>query len=157
MIRTYSNKMNIMPSYLSQTQTKVLVKPQEKSFDIRKETNTGISYDRPLAICQHTSCPMVLKKQFQVCSRTCNPIEKSILLETAIPNLKCKSSLKVGHFLEMLNSLSLSKILKKLLKVDPELLRTVIFGPILCPIRASFLSTISSWNKDSQKRPLLGN
>ena len=47
MTRTYSS----MQSYPSESSAKVLIKPQKKSFDIRKTTNTGISYDRWLAIC----------------------------------------------------------------------------------------------------------
>ena len=56
--------MNTMPSYPSQIHAKVLVKPQEKSFDIGKTINTGIGYHRWLAICQHTFCLMVLEKLF---------------------------------------------------------------------------------------------
>ena len=95
--------MNTIQSYPWQSHAKILVKIHEKSFDVRKTTNAGIGYDRQLAICEHTSCPMVLEKCLQVWSRICNPIEKSFLLEFATPNLKCKSSLKVDHFLEMLN------------------------------------------------------
>ena len=69
MSRTYSS----MQLYRSQgrakvlvkrRRAKVLVKPQKKYFDIRKATNTGIGYDRRIAICQHTFCPMVLEKLF---------------------------------------------------------------------------------------------
>ena len=44
---------------------KVLLKRQEKSFDKRKTTNTGISHDRRLAICHYTFCRMVLEKLFE--------------------------------------------------------------------------------------------
>ena len=56
--------MNTMQSYPSQSHVKVLVKPQEKSFGIRKTTNTGIGNDRRLAIFQHTFRLMVLEKVF---------------------------------------------------------------------------------------------
>ena len=42
--------MNTTQSYPSQSHAQVLVKRQEKSFDIRKTTNTGVGYDRRLAI-----------------------------------------------------------------------------------------------------------
>ena len=41
MTRTYST----MKLYPSQSRAKVLAKPQKKSFDIRKTTNTGIGYE----------------------------------------------------------------------------------------------------------------
>ena len=44
---------------------KVLLKRQEKSFDKRKTTNTGISHDRRLAICHDTFCRMVPEKLFE--------------------------------------------------------------------------------------------
>ena len=56
--------MNTMQSYPSQSHAKVLVKPQEKSFDIRKTTNAWIGHDRRLAIFQHTFRLMVLEKVF---------------------------------------------------------------------------------------------
>ena len=45
---------------LTKNHAKVLVKPQTKSFDIRK-TNTGMVHDRPLALCQHTFCSMIFR------------------------------------------------------------------------------------------------
>ena len=55
-----------MQSYPSQSHAKVLVKPQEKSLNIRKTGSIGIGHDRRLTICHNTFCPMVLEKLFQV-------------------------------------------------------------------------------------------
>ena len=38
---------------------------------------------------------------------------------------------------------------KKILKADPELLGTAIFGPILGTVLVRFFTTRSSWNKHS--------
>ena len=54
-----------MQSYPSQSCVRVLVKPQENSFDIRKATNTGIVHDRRLAIYHQKLCPMVLERLFE--------------------------------------------------------------------------------------------
>ena len=51
-----------MQLYLLKSHVKGLVRPQKKSVDIRKATNTGIGYGRRLVVCQHTFCPMVLEK-----------------------------------------------------------------------------------------------
>ena len=54
-----------MQSYPSQSCVRVLVKPQENSFDIKKATNTGIGRDRRLAIYHQKFCPMVLERLFE--------------------------------------------------------------------------------------------
>ena len=81
-----------MHSYPSQNLAKVLIKTQEKSFDIKKRTNTGIGHDRQLEICHHTFCRWFYKIYLKVCSRTCNPLKNSILMEAETPPLKCKTS-----------------------------------------------------------------
>ena len=63
-VRDMTRTCSSMQLYPSQSRAKVLVKPQKKPFDTKKTTNTGIGYDRRLAICQHTFCPMVLEKLF---------------------------------------------------------------------------------------------
>ena len=80
MSRTYSS----MQLYPSESSAKVLIKPQKKSFDIRKTTNTGIDYDRRLAICQHTFCSMVLGKLFVGLQQNQQSPWK-IILEAEIP------------------------------------------------------------------------
>ena len=93
MSRTYSS----MQLYPSESSAKVLIKPQKKSFDIRKTTNTGIGYDRRLAICQHTFCSMVLEKLFVGLQQNLQTPWK-IILEAEIPpppspiHLKYKTS-----------------------------------------------------------------
>ena len=43
---------------------KVLVRPQQKYFNIRKTANIEIAHARGLTICHHTFCTMVLGKLF---------------------------------------------------------------------------------------------